>query len=112
MLPRSARVCGQNELDGNPGRRSQRAEQAVNRIGKGVLPRLFYPSVGDVTALIFLRVVRVFEIRERHPAAVRHLEPRRTIDELSPERNVNLLGAVDRILERYAGAPESDRVEA
>ena len=110
-LPGAAGIARQHELGRHAGRGAQRPEQAKDRVGRGILTGFLDPGVGEVAALIFLRVRDAVEIAEADPPAVRHAPEELRLVELPPERPIDLLRALDGVGARDGGAAEHHGTE-
>src|SRR5947209_5329763 len=111
MLAGAARVAGQDHLHGHVLRRAQHTEQPIDRVGRLVERGLLHPDVGDVAALVLVRVLYALEISEADAATVRHAPAQLAVVEDAAERPIDFTAALDRVLGADRGLAEHDGVE-
>ena len=111
-LSGSARISREHELRRHARGGAQRPEEAKDRLGRGILPRFLDPGVGEIAALIFLRVGDAVEIAEADSPAIRHPPDELRLIELASERPINLLRALDGVRARNRGAAEHHGAES
>src|SRR5207342_946545 len=86
-LPRSTGVGGDDQLGRDPAGRPKHAKQTIDGAWVWELPRLLHPGIGDVAALVLVRIVDLVEIGEGHAAALREPPTQFLFVEPRPERS-------------------------